>query len=84
RAWFHSKDGHKYTWHADKKRLELMRDDAPDKPVAAFYKERRYLHVLRMSQHPYLEIHASVLDCLDYVIVSFLLVERLRRELGFG
>ena len=45
-----------------------MRDDAPDKPVAAFYKEKRYLHMLRMSQHPYLEIHASVLECLDYVI----------------
>ncbi|KAI0373198.1 hypothetical protein BV20DRAFT_938349, partial [Pilatotrama ljubarskyi] len=84
RAWFRSKDGHRYTWHADKKRLELIRDDNFDKPVASFHKERRYLHVLRMSQHPYLEVHASALDSLDYIIVSFLLVERLRREFGFG
>ncbi|KAI0781495.1 hypothetical protein BD413DRAFT_608628 [Trametes elegans] len=81
-AWFASKDGHKYTWRADKRRLELTRDDAPDRPLVAFYKEKRYLHILRMSQHPYLELHPSVLDSLDYVVISFLLVERLRRDAG--
>ncbi|KAH9857533.1 hypothetical protein C2E23DRAFT_279099 [Lenzites betulinus] len=85
RAWFRSKDGHKYTWRAHKKRLEelqLTRDDDPDKPLVTFHKEKRYMHVLRMSQHPYLEVHPSALESLDYIVVSFLLMERLRREFG--
>ncbi|KAI8999115.1 hypothetical protein BD414DRAFT_407831 [Trametes punicea] len=84
RAWFRSKDGRKYIWYADKKGLELTRDDVPAQPVVTFHKEKRFLHVLRMSQYPYLEMHPSVLESLDYIIVSFLLVERLRRELGLG
>ncbi|CDO71871.1 hypothetical protein BN946_scf184940.g18 [Trametes cinnabarina] len=70
-------------WRADYV-LQLTRDDEPATPVVAFHKEKRFLHVLRMSQYPHLEIHPSVLDSLDYIVVSFLLVERLRRELGFG
>ncbi|KAI0648393.1 hypothetical protein C8Q79DRAFT_1008720 [Trametes meyenii] len=84
RAWFRCKDGHKYTWHATKRRLELTRDDAPDKVVGSFHKEKRFLHVLRMSQYPYLQLHASVLESLDYIVTSFLLVERIRRELTWA
>ncbi|KAI0628756.1 hypothetical protein C8Q77DRAFT_1067261 [Trametes polyzona] len=84
RAWFRSKDGRKYTWRAHKKRLELTREDEPETPLVTFHKEKRYLHVLRMSQHPYLEVHPSALESLDYIIVSFLLIERLRREFGLN
>ncbi|KAI0689035.1 hypothetical protein C8T65DRAFT_589082, partial [Cerioporus squamosus] len=80
RAWFRGKDGFKYIWFADAERLELFREDRRDKPVAAFHKEKRFLHVLRISQYPYLEIDASIIETLDYVVVSFLLIERLRRE----
>lgn len=82
--------------------LQLTRDDDPGKALVSFHRERRYLHVLRMSQHPYLEVHPAALESLDYIIgasfmmtsirwgaahrsfiaVSFLLIERLRREFG--
>ncbi|TBU26089.1 hypothetical protein BD309DRAFT_868996 [Dichomitus squalens] len=83
-AWFRGKDGRKYTWYGDKKRLELRRDDRPDRPVASYHKEKRLLHVLRISQYPYLEVDRdpAVIETLDYVVVSFLLVERLRRDYG--
>ncbi|KAI0737962.1 hypothetical protein C8Q80DRAFT_1125061 [Daedaleopsis nitida] len=81
-AWYRAKDGRKYTWRGDEERLELVRDDRQEKPVAAYHKEKRYLHVLRMSQHPYLEVDPdpTTIQGLDYLVVSFLLVERLRRE----
>ena len=69
-----------------------------DKPVAVYHKEKRHMHVLRMSRHPYLEVDPVALDTLDSLIgmytlissfdlelsvampVSFLLIERRRRE----
>lgn len=87
---------------AESEELQLTRDDDPEKALVSFHRERRYLHVLRMSQHPYLEVHPAALESLDYIIgapsiltcircsvahrgftaVSFLLIERLRREFG--
>ncbi|PIL30695.1 hypothetical protein GSI_07399 [Ganoderma sinense ZZ0214-1] len=69
-AWFRGKDGKRYIWYADKERVELLRDDRPDKPVAAYHKEERLLHVLRMSQYPYLEVDRdpTIIESLDYVI----------------
>ncbi|KAI0823913.1 hypothetical protein BC628DRAFT_1323970 [Trametes gibbosa] len=51
--------------------LQLTREDDPDKPLVTFHREKRYLHVLRMSQHPYLEVHPSALESLDYIIGRF-------------
>lgn len=48
--------------------LQLTRDDDPEKALVSFHRERRYLHVLRMSQHPYLEVHPAALESLDYII----------------
>ncbi|KAI0806804.1 hypothetical protein C8Q74DRAFT_1189701, partial [Fomes fomentarius] len=86
RAWFRAKDGRKYTWFADKERLELMRDDPSEKPVAVYHKEKRFLHMLRISQYPYLEVDSdpATIDILDHLFVSFLLIERLRRERWFS
>ncbi len=50
---------------------QLFREDCTNKPVAAFHKERRFLHVLRISQYPYLEIDASTIDTLDYLVGEF-------------
>ncbi|RPD59299.1 hypothetical protein L226DRAFT_104552 [Lentinus tigrinus ALCF2SS1-7] len=80
RAWFRGKDGFRYTWHAGEKHSELFREDHPNKPVAAFHKEKRFLNVLRISQYPYLEVDPSTIETLDYLVISFLLIERLRRE----
>ncbi|KAH9918349.1 uncharacterized protein BXZ73DRAFT_105230 [Epithele typhae] len=80
-AWFRAKDGKRYTWHAGPQRLELICEDHPAHPIAAYYKEKRFLGVLRISQYPYLEVDpVSTANILDQLVISFLLVERLRRE----
>ncbi|KAK7688899.1 hypothetical protein QCA50_007590 [Cerrena zonata] len=76
-AKFRGKDGKMYTWRVDHDELELFRED---QPVAWYHRQKRYLGLLRMSQHPYLEIDSMAMDTLDSLIVSFLLVERRRRD----
>ena len=48
----------------------MLRDDRPHTPVAAYHKEERLLHVLRMSQYPYLEVDRdpTIIESLDYVV----------------
>ncbi|KAI5118325.1 hypothetical protein M0805_006608 [Coniferiporia weirii] len=78
---FRGKDGKYYQWRVRKGRLELMREhDHDGKPVAIYHKRRRHFLVLRMSQKPYLEVQPSVMETLDSLIVSFLLVEQKRRS----
>ncbi|KAI0078963.1 hypothetical protein K474DRAFT_1659652 [Panus rudis PR-1116 ss-1] len=80
-ASFRGKDGKKYTWRIRHKTLELFREDMPaNQPIATYHKEKRYLYVLRMSQYPYLEIDYDAMDTLDTLIISFLLIERRRRD----
>ncbi|OBZ75552.1 hypothetical protein A0H81_04869 [Grifola frondosa] len=67
-ACFKGKDGKRYTWSAEKKHLKLMREDTPDKPVAVYCKQKRFLYVLRMSEHPCLEVDVSTIDVLDHLI----------------
>ncbi|THH31870.1 hypothetical protein EUX98_g2315 [Antrodiella citrinella] len=67
-ASFNGKDGRKYTWRGDHNRLELLREDMPDRPVATYHRQKRYFYVLRMSQHPYLEVDAAAMDTLDSLI----------------
>ncbi|GJE88054.1 hypothetical protein PsYK624_041370 [Phanerochaete sordida] len=81
RAAFRGKDGKKYIWRANKRQLELIREDMPeDEPVAIYHREKRHMTMLRMSQHPYLEVDSAAMDTLDSLIMSFLLVERRRRD----
>lgn len=78
---FKGKDGKEYVWRVKNRQLELVRESTPDgKPVAVFHKHKRYLFVLRMSRLPYIEIESDVLDTLDSLIISFLLMERRRRH----
>lgn len=46
-----------------------MRDDPSEKPVAAYHKEKRFLHMLRISQYPYLEVDTdpATIEVLDHV-----------------
>ncbi|CAL1703249.1 unnamed protein product [Somion occarium] len=76
-AKFKGKDGKTYTWRIDHEGLELFRED---QPVAWYHREKRYLGVLRMSKLPCLEVDNMAMDTLDSLIVSFLLVERRRRD----
>ncbi|KAF7799688.1 hypothetical protein EIP86_010930 [Pleurotus ostreatoroseus] len=80
-ASFVGKDGKRYTWKVGRKHLELLREDLPaDQPVAVYHREKRYMHVLRMSRQPYIEITPAAMDTLDSLILSFLLFERRRRD----
>ena len=76
---------------------QLVRLDT-QKTVAAYHREERFLHVLRMSRLPRLEVDRAAMDTLDSLIskygildgmnqliswaVSFLLFERQRRDAG--
>lgn len=81
-ASFRGKDGKKYTWRSGgDHRLELFREDLPDnQPVATYHREKRFAHVLRISEYPYLQIDNLAMDTLDSLILSFLLIERRRRD----
>ncbi|KAI0046917.1 hypothetical protein FA95DRAFT_1582851 [Auriscalpium vulgare] len=78
---FQGKDGRSYIWRVKGRHLELVQEDnSGNTPVAVFHPHKRYLFVLRMSRHPYLEIDASMLDALDSVIISFILIQHRRRD----
>ncbi|EIN07948.1 hypothetical protein PUNSTDRAFT_135465 [Punctularia strigosozonata HHB-11173 SS5] len=77
---FRGKDGRTYTWTVKDDHLELLRNDISEyHPLAVYHKHRRFMHVLRVSEHPYLEVDPIALDTLDSLIITFLLAERKRR-----
>ncbi|KAI6106376.1 hypothetical protein EDD16DRAFT_1629964 [Pisolithus croceorrhizus] len=47
--------------------------------LATFHPRRRYLMVGWISQHAYLEIDNSIVDSVDAIILSLLIVERKQR-----
>lgn len=50
---------------------QLVREDLPEsQPVAVYHREKRYMHVLRMSKHPYLEITPAAMDTLDSLVCA--------------
>ncbi|OCH89068.1 hypothetical protein OBBRIDRAFT_733290 [Obba rivulosa] len=80
---FQGTGGVEYKWRMHKGRLQLVRADDPEKvPVAEFRPHKRHFFVFRMSRHAYFEVKPipEVVDALDRLIVSYLLVERKRRE----
>jgi len=85
-ASFKGEDGSLYTWRSQGGKLQLIKPD--DKGgctlLAQYHDYKRFLFVLRMSQHAFLEIRApEVVDSImDRLIVSYILVERKRRQDG--
>jgi len=80
-AKFRGKDGKHYSWRVRKGRLELIKDDdAEQKPVAVYHRTKRLFLFMHISHQPYLEVQPSVMETLDSLIVSFLLMERKRRD----
>ncbi|EJD06219.1 uncharacterized protein FOMMEDRAFT_18374 [Fomitiporia mediterranea MF3/22] len=80
-ARFRGKDEKYYQWRQRKGRLELIREQEPDSaPVAVYHKNRRHFRILPSSRQPYLEIQPTVMETLDSLIVSFLLMEQKRRS----
>ncbi|KAI0948914.1 hypothetical protein AcW1_008655 [Taiwanofungus camphoratus] len=74
--------GVQFRWRIHKGRFQLVRADDPEKSVADFHPHKRHFFVFRMSQHAFLEIkpEPEAIEALDRLIVSYLLVERRRRD----
>ncbi|KAH9839061.1 uncharacterized protein C8Q71DRAFT_493509 [Rhodofomes roseus] len=80
---FSTDAGVDFRWKIHKGQLQLIRaDDAEEKPLVTFHPHRRHFWVFRMSKHAYLEIkpEPEVIEALDRLVVSYLLVERQRRN----
>lgn len=83
RVWqFDDGEGNKLAWKASSGTLELRRADEgvrTKRALATFHPHRRYLMVGWISQHAYLEMDNSIIDSVDAIILSLLVVERKQR-----
>ncbi|KAI0248357.1 hypothetical protein BJV78DRAFT_1107956, partial [Lactifluus subvellereus] len=79
---FTGDEGVEYRWKSHKRRLQLIRaNDDAKVPVAQYHIYRRHFLVFRMLRHAFLEIKPeATMEGLDKLIVSYLLVERKRRD----
>ncbi|KAH9949037.1 hypothetical protein B0H21DRAFT_165890 [Amylocystis lapponica] len=72
-----------YRWAVHKRHLQLMRASDEDKPPVVDYKPyKRHFFVWRMSERASFEIkpEPELIDSLDRLITTYLLVERRRRD----
>ncbi|KAG1778381.1 hypothetical protein EV702DRAFT_177915 [Suillus placidus] len=81
---FDDGEGNYFSWTVAGSNLELRTLDesgtqSPN-PIATFYPHKRYVMVGMISQHAFLEIESSVVDSLDTVLVSLLVLARKRRK----
>ncbi|KAG1790487.1 uncharacterized protein HD556DRAFT_691255 [Suillus plorans] len=78
---FTQEDGTEYRWKAPKRYLQLIKsDDEEEVPVAEYHPHKRHFGVWRMSQRAFLEVKPEAAAALDRIIVSYLLIERRKRQ----
>ncbi|KZV90816.1 hypothetical protein EXIGLDRAFT_694277 [Exidia glandulosa HHB12029] len=80
---FRAANGKAYKWVVKSGHLELFDYDADPKqgkPLITYRKHRRYFGCGLMSRRPALIVQQEIKESLDTIIVSFLLMERLRRD----
>ncbi|KAF9228856.1 hypothetical protein BS17DRAFT_690563 [Gyrodon lividus] len=78
--WFDDGQGNAFAWSVANGNLEVCNEGVKTKrAIATFYQHKRYFIMGMISQHAYLEIDNSVIESLDVVILSWLIVERKRR-----
>lgn len=78
---FTAGDGVTYRWKTHKRRFRLVKVDDEDKiPLAEYHPYKRHFFVFRMSHHAWLEVQPEAAVALEKVIVSYLVVERRRRQ----
>ncbi|KAG2366284.1 hypothetical protein BDR07DRAFT_1274839 [Suillus spraguei] len=78
---FAHEDGTEYRWKIPKRYLQLIKsDDEEEVPVAEYHPYKRHFGVWRMSQRAFLEVKPEASAALDKIIVSYLLLERRRRQ----
>ncbi|KAI0633490.1 hypothetical protein C8Q77DRAFT_1057364 [Trametes polyzona] len=80
---FKATDDAEYRWKTHKGRFQLIKSDDPEKKaLAEFHPHKRHFFVFRMSQHAYFQLQPipEITQAIDKFIVSYLLVERRRRD----
>jgi len=78
---FSGPDDVEYRWKTHKRRLQLVKANDENKvPLVRFHPHRRHFYVFRMSRRAWLEIKPEATTALDKLIVSYILVERRRRD----
>lgn len=80
---FAHEDGTEYRWKTPKRYLQLQlikSDDDEEVPVAEYHPHKRHFGVWRMSQRAFLEVKPEASVALDRIVVSYLLLERRRRQ----
>ncbi|KIJ18561.1 hypothetical protein PAXINDRAFT_167155 [Paxillus involutus ATCC 200175] len=78
---FTAGDGEMYRWKTHKRYLQLVKADDEEKvPIAEYHPFKRHFFVFRMSQRARLEVKPEASNSLEKIIVSYLIVERRRRQ----
>ncbi|KAF8134472.1 hypothetical protein EV363DRAFT_1323612 [Boletus edulis] len=80
---FTSEDGATFRWKTHKRCLQLQLVNADDEekvPIAEYHPFKRHFLVFRMSERAWLEVKPEATAALEKIIVSYLIVERRRRE----
>ncbi|KAG1736934.1 uncharacterized protein EDB91DRAFT_497621 [Suillus paluster] len=81
---FDDGEGNYFSWAVAGPNFELRSIDeggAPSrKPIATYYPHKRYVMVGMISQRAFLEIEPSVVDSLDTILVSLLVLAKKRRK----
>ncbi|KAI1794245.1 hypothetical protein LXA43DRAFT_884152 [Ganoderma leucocontextum] len=80
---FQANGGVEYRWKTHRGRFQLVKPDDPEKKaVAEFHPHKRHFLVFRMSNHAFFEVQPipEIVEAIDKFIVSYLLVERRRRD----
>ncbi|KAJ8591444.1 hypothetical protein M405DRAFT_860516 [Rhizopogon salebrosus TDB-379] len=81
---FDDGEGNYFSWTLAGPNWELRSIDEggaqSPKPMATFFPHKRYVMVGRISQHAFLEIEPTVVDSLDTILVSLLVLEQKKRK----
>ncbi|KAL5524070.1 hypothetical protein ACEPAG_8243 [Sanghuangporus baumii] len=78
---FTANTGIQYRWKTHKRQFQLIRANSENKePLVIKHKHKRHFFIFRMSRHAWLEIKPEAVESLEQIIVSYLLVERRRRD----
>jgi len=84
-ASFTGDDGTLYTWKVHKGRLQLimLEEGGGSSVLIQYHRPKRHFYLLKMSRHAFLEIKSPELveGIMDILIISYILVERKRRQM---
>ncbi|KAF9501529.1 hypothetical protein BDN71DRAFT_1439138 [Pleurotus eryngii] len=80
RSWnIKAKDDITYQWITNGGHLELIRLDTPNTPLVVHHREKKFAPLFSTTGNPKLDVDPSLSDIMDFIVLSFIVVERLRR-----